>query len=122
MATAYILDQPAVAGVILGVRLGVSAHIEDNAQVFNLKLDSEDRTRIDAVLSASRDLSRRSAIAATSIDNPPPQALILGVADAQPSAGVRVSDAEAECSVMLDDMAGAGRGEVRAKDQYWLSA
>jgi aryl-alcohol dehydrogenase-like predicted oxidoreductase len=56
VATAYILDQPAVAGVILGVRLGVSAHLEDNARVFSLKLDSEDRTRIDAVLSVSRDL------------------------------------------------------------------
>ncbi len=56
VATAYILDQPAVAGVILGVRLGVSAHIEDNARVFNLNLDDEDRTRIDAVLAASRDL------------------------------------------------------------------
>ncbi len=56
VATAYILDQPSVTGVILGVRLGVSAHIEDNARVFDLKLDAEDRTRIDAVLSGSRDL------------------------------------------------------------------
>ena len=56
VATAYILDQPSVTGVILGVRLGVSAHIQDNARVFNLQLDAEDRTGIDAVLSGSRDL------------------------------------------------------------------
>jgi aryl-alcohol dehydrogenase-like predicted oxidoreductase len=56
VATRYILDKPAVAGVILGVRLGVSAHIEDNARVFDLKLDSEDLAQIDAVPSGSRDL------------------------------------------------------------------
>jgi aryl-alcohol dehydrogenase-like predicted oxidoreductase len=56
VATRYILDKPAVAGVILGVRLGVSAHLEDNARVFDLKLDADDLTRIDTVLSGSRDL------------------------------------------------------------------
>jgi len=56
VATRYILDKPAVAGLILGVRLGVSAHLEDNARVFGLKLDNEDLARIDAVLSGSRDL------------------------------------------------------------------
>ena len=56
VATRYILDQPAVAGVILGVRLGVSEHIADNARVFGLKLDADDVTRIEAALADSRDL------------------------------------------------------------------
>ncbi len=56
VATRYILDQPAVAGVILGVRLGHSAHIEDNARAFSLRLDAEDLTRIEAVMANSRDL------------------------------------------------------------------
>ncbi len=56
VATRYILDQPAVAGVILGVRLGVSEHIADNARVFGFSLDGEDVTRIEAVLADSRDL------------------------------------------------------------------
>ncbi len=56
VATAYILDQPAVAGVILGTRLGVSGHIEDNARAFNLRLDADDLSRIQAVLASSRDL------------------------------------------------------------------
>ena len=30
----YILDRPAVAGVIVGARLGVAQHIADNARVF----------------------------------------------------------------------------------------
>ena len=56
VATRYILDQPAVAGVILGVRLGVSEHLADTARVFGFSLDGEDVTRIEAVLADSRDL------------------------------------------------------------------
>jgi aryl-alcohol dehydrogenase-like predicted oxidoreductase len=56
VATRYILDRPAVAGVILGVRLGVSEHIADSAHVFGLNLDADDVTRIEATLADSRDL------------------------------------------------------------------
>ncbi len=56
VATRYILEQPAVAGVILGVRFGVSEHIADNARVFGLKLDADDVTRIEAALADSCDL------------------------------------------------------------------
>jgi len=52
----YILDRPAVAGVIVGTRLGVAEHIADNARVFQFSLDHDDRSAIDAVLSKSRDL------------------------------------------------------------------
>jgi aryl-alcohol dehydrogenase-like predicted oxidoreductase len=54
----YILDAPAVAGVIVGTRLGVAEHIADNARVFGFALDAEDRARIDAVLAKSRDLMK----------------------------------------------------------------
>ncbi|WGV25659.1 aldo/keto reductase [Halotia branconii] len=56
VAVRYILDQPAVGGVIVGARLGVSEHIADNAQVFSFSLDAEDSDRIDAVSRQSRDL------------------------------------------------------------------
>ena len=46
----------AVAGVIVGCRLGVSDHVADNARVFDSKLDDEDRRRVDAVTSRGRDL------------------------------------------------------------------
>ncbi|MBE9033833.1 aldo/keto reductase [aff. Roholtiella sp. LEGE 12411] len=52
----YILDQPSVGGVIVGARLGVSEHIEDNAKVFSFSLDDDDRDRINAVSRQSRDL------------------------------------------------------------------
>ena len=56
VAVRYILDKPALAGVIVGARLGVSEHLEDNARVFNLTLDSEDSLRLNAVSRNSRDL------------------------------------------------------------------
>jgi aryl-alcohol dehydrogenase-like predicted oxidoreductase len=52
----YILDRPAVAGVIIGARLGVARHIDDNARVFGFALDDADRASIEAVLLKSRDL------------------------------------------------------------------
>ena len=52
----YILDRPAVAGVIVGARLGVAEHIADNARVFGFELDGGDHTAIETVLAKSRDL------------------------------------------------------------------
>ncbi|MFZ3234326.1 MAG: aldo/keto reductase [Stellaceae bacterium] len=51
-----ILDQRAVAGVIVGARLGAAQHIADNARVLEIALDPADRAAIDAVLAKSRDL------------------------------------------------------------------
>ncbi len=56
VASRYVLDQPAVAGVIAGARLGISHHREDNARVFELYLDTEDMASIEAVTSRGRDL------------------------------------------------------------------
>ena len=56
VAARYILDKPAVGGVIIGARLSVSEHIEDNSRIFNLQLDSEDLNRIDAISRKSQDL------------------------------------------------------------------
>jgi aryl-alcohol dehydrogenase-like predicted oxidoreductase len=52
----YILDRPAVAGVIVGTRLGVAAHSAENARAFGLALDAEDAARIESVTAKSRDL------------------------------------------------------------------
>jgi aryl-alcohol dehydrogenase-like predicted oxidoreductase len=52
----YILDRPAVAGAIVGTRLGVAEHVADNARVFGLELDAGDDTAIETVLARSRDL------------------------------------------------------------------
>jgi aryl-alcohol dehydrogenase-like predicted oxidoreductase len=56
VAIRYVLNQPAVAGVIVGARLGISEHLQDNARVFDLTLDSQDIDQIEAVVSPSHDL------------------------------------------------------------------
>lgn len=56
VAVRAILDRPAVAGVIVGVRLGLSDNLEQNAHVFALQLDSEDNARIAVVLRDAHDL------------------------------------------------------------------
>lgn len=56
VAVRYVLEQPAVAGAIVGTRLGISAHIQENAKLFDLQLDSADNEQISAVVGKSRDL------------------------------------------------------------------
>jgi aryl-alcohol dehydrogenase-like predicted oxidoreductase len=56
VAVRYILDQPMVAGAIVGARLSVSEHLEDNARIFGLTLDQADREALFAVLDRSNDL------------------------------------------------------------------
>ena len=56
VATRYILDKPGVAGVIIGVRLGIADHISNNLQVFNLTLDKSDINDIENVCTKSDNL------------------------------------------------------------------
>ena len=58
VAVRYVLDRPAVAGVIVGTRLGVAEHIAETARIFDLQLDAGDVEAIEAVLAQSRDLYR----------------------------------------------------------------
>ena len=58
VAVRYVLDRPAVAGVIIGARLGVAEHINENVRVFRIQLDSKDVEAIERVLGQSRDLYR----------------------------------------------------------------
>lgn len=50
IATRYMLDQPGVAGVIVGARLGERAHIEDTQRLFSFSLTEADRAEIRAAL------------------------------------------------------------------------
>ena len=56
VAIRYILDRPAVAGVIVGARLGLAEHIAENARVFDVALDAEDDAALAPVLAKGRDL------------------------------------------------------------------
>lgn len=59
VAVRVILERPAVAGVIVGARLGVSEHIADNRRVLEFELDDEDRGRIEAITRKGKDLFKR---------------------------------------------------------------
>jgi aryl-alcohol dehydrogenase-like predicted oxidoreductase len=58
VAVRWVLDQPAVAGVIIGARLSIAQHIEENLRIFDLKLEEEDYAAIEAVQEKSRDLMK----------------------------------------------------------------
>ena len=56
VAINYILAKSAVAGVIVGVRLGIVDHINNNKKSFTFGLDSADNEAIDAVCTKSNNL------------------------------------------------------------------
>lgn len=56
VATRYVLDQPGVAGVIVGARLGEREHIADTCRVFGLSLTETDRAEIETVLATLRPM------------------------------------------------------------------
>lgn len=60
-----ILDRPAVAGVIVGVRLGLADHLEDNLRVFDVHPDQDDREQIQRCCRGRVTCIESSAIAAT---------------------------------------------------------
>jgi aryl-alcohol dehydrogenase-like predicted oxidoreductase/enamine deaminase RidA (YjgF/YER057c/UK114 family) len=47
ISSRYMLDQPAVGGIILGARLGHGDHVKENLAIFSTTLDQEDRARIE---------------------------------------------------------------------------
>uniref|UniRef100_A0A7C8ZJV0 NADP-dependent oxidoreductase domain-containing protein n=1 Tax=Opuntia streptacantha TaxID=393608 RepID=A0A7C8ZJV0_OPUST len=58
VAVKYILDQPAVAGSLVGVRFGLSEHIRDTISIFPLVLDEEDVEAIKEVSSKGKNLMK----------------------------------------------------------------
>ena len=52
VASRYILEQPAVAGVIIGARLGRSEHIADNRRLFGFSLDERSREELASATAA----------------------------------------------------------------------
>ena len=52
LASHYMLCQPAVAGVIIGARLGQSQHVAENERLFSIQLDAADQSKIQSALSS----------------------------------------------------------------------
>jgi len=56
VAVRYVLDKDYVGGVIVGARLGISEHMDENLRVFSFNLDEEDYKKIKAIQSQAKDL------------------------------------------------------------------
>lgn len=50
VATRWVLEQKAVAGIIIGARLGEREHRADNLKIFDFALDAEDYALLDSAL------------------------------------------------------------------------
>ena len=51
IASRYMLEQPAVGGVIIGARLGISEHVQENAKLYSFSLDEDSKKAIKQALS-----------------------------------------------------------------------
>ncbi len=56
VACRYILDQQAVGGIIVGARLGISEHRDDNLALFRFALTAADHAEIDGAVSQLRTI------------------------------------------------------------------
>lgn len=56
VATRFILEQPCVAGTIIGAKLGISQHISENQKTFGFALDEDDYSLITEVTSKANNL------------------------------------------------------------------
>ena len=54
VATRWVLQQPAVAAVIVGARLGEREHRDDNLRLFSFALDSEDLAALEEAFAGAR--------------------------------------------------------------------
>jgi aryl-alcohol dehydrogenase-like predicted oxidoreductase/enamine deaminase RidA (YjgF/YER057c/UK114 family) len=53
VATRWVLEQPAVAAIIVGARITESEHRGDNARIFRFVLDDEDQARLDTAFAGT---------------------------------------------------------------------
>ena len=54
VATRWVLEQPAVAAVIVGARLGEREHRDDNLKLFAFALDNDDRVQLEAAFAKTK--------------------------------------------------------------------
>lgn len=56
VATRWVLEHEAVAGVIIGARLGENQHRDDNLKLFSFRLDDEDKAGLEAAFANTKPL------------------------------------------------------------------
>jgi len=126
VATRWVLDHEAVAGVIVGVRLGEREHRADNLGMFRLALDRDDRRVIDEALARTTpipgdcgDEYRRPPFLTASGDLSHHLATLPPVYPATPVEG-RAGRARVDSSSMWEPVAGYSRA-YRAGNRILVS-
>jgi aryl-alcohol dehydrogenase-like predicted oxidoreductase/enamine deaminase RidA (YjgF/YER057c/UK114 family) len=56
VATRWVLEQPAVAAIIIGARLGEREHRDDNRRAFSFSLDASDRVLLDRAVASAQPI------------------------------------------------------------------
>jgi aryl-alcohol dehydrogenase-like predicted oxidoreductase len=56
VAVRYVLEQPSVAGTIIGARLSLSNHIDESLKVFSFSLNQNDHQKIQSAYKTGNDL------------------------------------------------------------------
>ena len=124
VACRYMLEQPAVGGIIVGARLGESEHIQDNLRLFEFSLDQKSKSEIKDALSKLKvipgdcgDEYRKPPFLTATGDLsdhietiPPPYRVIAGK-----DGKTRVSS-----GTIWEEIAGYSRA-VRRGNQVWIS-
>jgi aryl-alcohol dehydrogenase-like predicted oxidoreductase/enamine deaminase RidA (YjgF/YER057c/UK114 family) len=126
VATRWVLDQPAVAAVVVGARLGESEHRDDNIRVFSFALDEEDRRVIDDALAGTVRIPgdcgqeyRRPPFLTASGDLSHHLAGVTGVYRAAPAAG-RPDRLRVDTGSVWEGLCGYSRA-VRVGDRILVS-
>ena len=124
VACRYVLEQPAVAAIIVGARLGESEHIASTAGLFEFGLTAEDHAELNAAADTltpipgdSGDEYRREPFLTASGD------LSHHVNGFPPAYEVRDRDAggrQVLSGTVWEDLAGFSRA-VRRGDRVWVS-
>ena len=56
VASSFIMNQPAVGGVIIGARMGVSEHIDENKKLFSFSLNDQEKQTIQQLLAQGKNI------------------------------------------------------------------
>lgn len=62
VAVRWVLDFPYVGAVIVGARMGVSEHADENLASYGWNLDTDDKAAVDRVLAKSRAIELFNAM------------------------------------------------------------
>lgn len=124
VATRYVLEQPGIAGVIVGARLGERSHLHETLDLFRFRLDDDARAALEDAVAAldpipgdCGDEYRRPPFLTAAGDL---SHHLRGFPSPYPVATDRRGRRHAQSGTVWEDQAGFSRA-VRAGNRVWVS-